>query len=224
LVREWARFVPGAEAWEIDVAAVLSQLGSIAISKDLLAASSLGSRLGEEERHQLEAAPRVAKELLRPIPRLERVTEIVSHYNCRFTDVIQPGSRSGKAIPLGARLLKLAFDFDALLARDIAKPDAFVQLRSRVGWYDPDLVNSLELMIGRQLAPEIREIPVGQIQSGMILGQNLHSDNGRLLLKEGHLITEPIRHRLEAFAMMGQFSAAIRVLIPAGFQSGGSQK
>jgi response regulator RpfG family c-di-GMP phosphodiesterase len=200
LIRDWAQFVPGAEAWEIDVAAVLSQLGSVAISKELLLAASRGSKLGEQERRQLDAAPRVARELLRSIPGMDAVMEIIDAYPVRFNGPAAPGTKTGNALPLGSRLLKLGFDFDAVLSRAPSKREALDALRARIGWYDPALLDALDQWVARPLGPDVREIPIEPIRTGMVLEPDPPAGESQLGPTEGHTITDEMRDRLDAFA------------------------
>lgn len=208
LVRELGAIIPGAAAWEVDVAAVLSRLGCLAVPESVLAAAGRGGALDPEEQRHLDAIPEVARNLLRHIPRLERVTEIIDHINRPL--------RTGAvgSVPLGARILRVAFDFDALVARGVPAVTAVSHLRSRGGVYDPDVLDALDVLLRRADEPQVREVWVSELADGMVLAEDVHNSTGTLLLGRGHPITTALRHRLEAMAGCEQTSKRIRVIVP----------
>jgi response regulator RpfG family c-di-GMP phosphodiesterase len=215
LVRELAESVAGAGSWEVDVAAVLSRLGCVTIPETVIAAVNRGAELAPTERQLIENLPTITRDLLRPIPRLEQVLEIIAYIDKPFNELPRPHlEKCGKEMPLGARLLKLAFDFDKLVARGIPQPQAVAHLRSHAERYDPDLLAALESRILQLSKPEVREVWVTELAQGMVLAEDLYSDVGVLLLSSGNPITDPLRRRLEATAIRNQSPKKIRVLMP----------
>jgi response regulator RpfG family c-di-GMP phosphodiesterase len=215
LVRELAGAVEGAGAWEVEVAVVLSRLGCVAIPEAVLTAAGRGAQLGPDEQRQINALPAITRELLRPIPRLERVSEIIDHLDRPF-GIPSPSrsERTGKALPLGSRLLKLAFDYDTLVARGLPAQQAVAHLRSRGEWYDPDLLAALESSLRRQPEPQAREVWAGELACGMVLAEDVYNEAGSLLLRRGNPITEPLKHRLEVLATTQRTPKQFRVLVP----------
>ncbi len=65
------------DAWHIETAALLSQIGAVALDPDVVARLARGERLDADELRQVEELPRVALELLGGIPRLDDVREIL---------------------------------------------------------------------------------------------------------------------------------------------------
>jgi hypothetical protein len=213
-VRELGGVIEGAAAWEVDVAAVLSRLGCVAVPETVLAAAARGGALSPEEQRQADAVPSVARDLLRPIPRLERVTEILEHLNRPFRAAGGPHGASGKALPLGSRVLRAAFDFDTLVARGVPERQAVDLLRSRADGYDPEVLAALEALLHRQSEPQVRELWVGELVGGMVLAEDVYNGGGALLLGRGHPITEALKHRLEALAQGERTPKKFRVLVP----------
>jgi hypothetical protein len=183
----------------------------------VLTASVRGAGLSADEQRQVDALPAITRDLLRPIPRLERVTEIIAYLDRPFDAPPSPPlEKCGKGIPVGARLLKVGFDFDALVARGVARAQALDHLRSRPGRYDPDVLAVLAELIHQQDEPECREVAVAELAGGMMTAEELHSTAGMLLLGRHSPITEPLKLRLEARAARGQIPARLRVLVPPG--------
>lgn len=220
LVKSLAELVEGAGNWEVDVATILSQLGWISVPEPVLAAAARGADLTPEERHQMESYTGFARDLLRPIPRLERVLEIIAYQDKPFGGSDQPlADRVGKDLPLGSRVLKVAFDFDTLVARGVPRLQSLAQLQSRTGAYDPDILAALDTLIHRESQPECQDLPVSQVVCGMILAEDIFSDAGVLLLSKGYQITEAVKRRLEVIAAHGRTTRRIRVLVPRGLRT-----
>lgn len=214
LIRELGEVIEGARGWEVDVAAVLSQLGCIAVPEAVLTAASRGAELRPDERKQMETHPGVARDLLKPIPRLDQVVQIIAYQDKPFVASARPSlEKCGKEIPLGARLLKVVLDFDALLTRGVPRSQAVSHLESRTGEYDPDVLAALAFIIRRASAVEIREVTILELLPGMVLAEDLYSDVGVLLLSKGNPITGTLKRRLEATIILGRSPKLIRVLV-----------
>jgi hypothetical protein len=215
LVRSLVGFVEGADSWEVDVAAVLSQLGCVAVPESVIAAAQRGAHLSPDDSRLLATVPTVTRHLLQSIPRLERILDIIAYIEKAFADPARPSREwTGKEIPLGARLLKVVIDYDTLVARGVPARQALAHLQSRAGCYDPDILSALEARLIQASEPEVREVPVADLVCGMILGENVYSDTGVLLLGSGNPITEPLKRRLLSAMDRGQSARRIRVLVP----------
>lgn len=214
LVRELAGTIAGAESWEVDIAAVLSRLGCVTIPENVIVAANRGADLGPTERQLIENLPTVARDLLKPIPRLERVLEIIAYIDKSFSEPSRPNlEKCGKEIPLGARLLKLVFEFDKLVARGVPQPRAIASIRSRAECYDPELFAVLESQILQSPKAEMREVWITELERGMVLAEDLYNDSGQLLLSSGNPITDPLKRRLEVTASRGSAPKKVRVLL-----------
>jgi response regulator RpfG family c-di-GMP phosphodiesterase len=95
------------------VAALLADIGKSDFQYDLLAtpvSQMNGDQLsGQYHKHTLRA-----EELLMPLPDLAGVAKIIRSQHERFDGRGFPDQLSAAAIPLGARILSLASDFDNL--------------------------------------------------------------------------------------------------------------
>ncbi|RMF86633.1 MAG: response regulator [Planctomycetota bacterium] len=69
--------------WQIEIAAMLSQIGCVAVPAQILEKVYNGEELKPQERDIYESHPKLARELLAKIPRLERVAEIVGYQEKR---------------------------------------------------------------------------------------------------------------------------------------------
>src|ERR1700683_3777596 len=78
LATELATSIGSAGFWQLEAAAMLSQIGYISLPIELVEKLYYGKRLTPEERVLADGAPLVAQKLLGRIPRLEPVMEILA--------------------------------------------------------------------------------------------------------------------------------------------------
>ncbi len=205
-----------AERWPIEVAAMLSQVGYVTLPARTQEKVYKAEPLTEEEDRMLERIPQVLEQLLARIPRLESVREILRYHTRRYNS--DGGGRdqvSGEAIPWGARALKLALDFDRLESEREDHP--FDTLRSRNGFYDPKLLETLATLQGsskREIL--VRELPLRQIEVGMVFGEDVRSSKGLLLIARGQQVTLGLQERVRNFSAELGVREPIRMIVKAG--------
>lgn len=203
------------QQWQVEIAAMLSQIGCVTIPPDTLHKMYHGQELTAEESQMLDAHPAIAAGLVSNIPRLEPVAKIIAYQRKRFDGTgIPPDSVAGKEIPIGARILALAIDYDALKGRGLSDADVIVQLRARSGWHDPEILAALEELVGFEAPFEIREVRLREVTNHMILAEDVRTVDGTLLVAKEQEITEALRQRLMNFARNGRLGSTIRVLVP----------
>ena len=214
-VREVALALKLPQVWQAETAAMLSQIGCIMVRPETLAKLYGGQALNDEEVQLLNFHPLIAADLLKHIPRLEQVREIITYQDKRFDGGgIPRDTRQGEAIPLGARILKVVLDLDALEASGMSKSNAIAQLKQRSGWYDPDILAVLEAVLWIEARYEVRQVPSQGLVDGMILDDDVYTRDGTLLVSKGQEITYLLRKRLHAFAETIGLKEPLRVLVP----------
>jgi len=72
--------------WLLEIAAALSQIGTIAIPKESLIKARLGKMLDFDEQKLMNAYPAIGKELLINLPSLEKVAEIIGSHRDPLPD------------------------------------------------------------------------------------------------------------------------------------------
>ncbi len=203
------------QIWEIETAAMLSQIGCIILPEDTLLKVSRGGNLTPEETQLYNMHVAIAADLISKIPRMEDISQIILYQEKHYDGSgIPPDSRSGEDLPLGARILKVSLDFDALLGKGMSKGKALFQLRQRGGWYDPKVLHALEQVIGLEAKYEVKILRVGQLQENMILAEDVRNSKGVLLITKDQVLTRPLLLHLQNFAQSTGIKEPIRVLVP----------
>lgn len=210
-----ARIMDLSEIWKMETAALLSQIGWVTLPEELLEKLKQEVELTPEEKRLFERHPFVASNLIGHIPRLGEVAEIISLQEKLFDGSGFPeGPLIGEDIPVEARILKVLLDFDILTQKGQSKEQALETLRSRAGWYDPTVLTALEAVLHASNRYVVKALPVAELIPGMILGEDVRSKEGTLLLAKGRQVTQPILERLSAAAKAYGLEEPLRVLVP----------
>jgi response regulator RpfG family c-di-GMP phosphodiesterase len=215
LVLKLAAALKVENAWQIEIAALLSQLGCITVPEEILAKVYQGRALQVEELRMMQAHPQVGHDLIARIPRLEPVAQIIAYQEKRFNGSGLPDSgKRGEAIPLGARILKLALDFDKLIESRIGHSEAYREIERRGDWYDPFVVEALKPALAEEISYEARSVKVEELSSGMILAEDIVSVKGLLLIPSGQEVTGSLRLRLQNYVQGRMITGPIKALVP----------
>jgi len=125
------------EMWQIETAAMLSQIGCIILPEDTFQKVCKGEKLTPEDSQLYNMHVSIASDLIAKIPRMENIAKIILYQEKNYDGSgIPPDPCSGEDIPLGSRILKVCLDFDVLIGKGLSKGKALSQLRQRTGWYD----------------------------------------------------------------------------------------
>jgi response regulator RpfG family c-di-GMP phosphodiesterase len=207
----------GAEGgWQVEVAAMLSQLGTVTLPPATVEKIYAGRSLTYAETVAMEQLPRVACDLIAGIPRMGEVQEILTALNLRYDGKNTPKEAPrGDAIPRGARLLRVVLDYDLLESQGVLGPLALDALRGREGCYDPAMLELLAQCHG-SAAPnqQVQEIELRTVRPGMVFAQDLHTTSGILLVARGQEVTGRLAERIQNFLHLVEAKQQVHVLIP----------
>jgi len=214
LVRQICQEVQVDNAWEIEVAAMLSQVGCVTIPETTMAKLSSGEEVSAEELQTYQGHPQVGYNLILKIPRLKGVAEIIAYQQKRFDGSGGPNDgKQADQIPFGARVLKLVIDVVQLLSAEKSTDDVFAAIHDRDGWYDPSVVDALAAVLDVEYV--IKSVEIEQLEENMTLDENVVTQSGNLVLARGHEVTSSLRERLTTLARtVGGVREPIRVRCP----------
>ena len=199
-VRRLATDLGVEEIWQAEVAAMLSQVGSVILPDATLARIHRGEPLSVAEEAMVGRMPGVVAQVLGNIPRLEPVLEILHYRDKHFDGTGLPaGGATGEAIPWGARALKIVTDIDVLERQGLPMALSFDTLRGRKGRYDPGILDALARL--RHNIPQCRvsELPLSLLRTGMLLAQDVRSETGIMVVARGQELSPSLIEKLNNF-------------------------
>jgi response regulator RpfG family c-di-GMP phosphodiesterase len=215
LIGELAALIGFRDRWQMEMAAMLSQVGSVTLPTELAERYYHGRPLTSEERTRVDRLPLVALSLIAGIPRLDEIHAILEHVGDRFGGA-RSQSASGEGIPLGARLLRVVLDYDEFRSAGYPAEAAVERLEARSGWYDTAILADLRTIVSAGGTETVQELHLGEVEEGMIFVDDLRSTGGTLLVARGHEVTHALLHRIRTFWSDLEVAGPVRVTVPPG--------
>lgn len=199
-----------ANLWQLEIAAMLSQLGTVVLPEVTLESYFRGQPLSTAEITMVARIAPLNQELLANIPRLETVRDWIAELGVA-------GPQAGGAPPKRwadqcqeLKILRIASDFDRLESEGLPTQDAFDVLRGRNGWYEESLLAAFARLRQASTQGVVRELPAAAVTTGMVLVADVRTTAGVLVLARGHQLTAGSMGRLRNYPK-GALKEPIRV-------------
>lgn len=210
-----------ADAQDVMVAGLLHDIGKIGLPDDLL--HKPFSMLAGEEYSAVAKHPIVGQTALMALEQLNGAAKLIRSHHERFDGRGYPDGLVGMDIPLGARILNVANDYDAvqqgrLLNKRMNAKDALTFIKDgRDNRYDPQVVDAFVRMIEGvgEVTKKVQEIALhtADLKSGMVLTRDLMSRSGLLLLARDYLLDDALIDHLRKNETMDGHSLIIYVQV-----------
>ena len=215
-MRQLAELLKLDDLWQWESAALLSQVGCVSLSADLVKRKAMGFELDSFDAQRFAAHAAAGGDLLASIPRMEVIADTIRYQEKYFDGSGMPRNAvKGEAIPLGARLLRPILDLDAYETAGVASEVAMTHLSENPQRYDPQILAALTELIRAVPAWETREVSLHALNDDMKLAADLHTVDGRLLVASGQSTTASVRRHITNFHENGLIGARIVVRLPA---------
>lgn len=210
-IMHMAKALKQEDHWDFEVAGMLFSLGYLTLPPALAdRAMSPTPDFTPKEKMLLQDIPLISSELIKHIPRLETVAEMVrlsekvNHLNRK-----DAGAEEGRIL-LGATLLKAAIKFDNLLENGHNVRSA-VDLMLKDDEYDNDVVETLSSI---QIAndEDCTTVDADKLLPGMILLEPLTTDCDTILLAKGTELTEELLTRIQLYTQNQGISKPVKII------------
>lgn len=190
--------------WEVEVSALLSQIGCVTLEAITLHRWYHNEELSPYERDQVDRLPAIAEALIADIPRMETVRTILRRQFEWFD----------ADLPIGAAILAIVRDYDVLITEGRLPDDALSMLDSRGSRYGKNLMNHFRALRGSSSLNENVEMPLSEVRESMIFAADLHSANGLLLIARGQAVTAALMARLQMQSFALERTRRVRMIVP----------
>lgn len=186
----------------IEAAALLHNIGKIGLPDRLLDKPYMD--LAYEERTEFDKHPLRAAAALMALDPLAKAAELIRHHREYYDGAGNASGLRREQIPLGARILLVASDYDALqqglIAHDKLSPEHVIEMIANGSnkRYDPAVVDVFRELMSRisnhvNITTEFL-VTSAQLHEGMLLTRDVVTGNGMLLLlKDSTLNAQHIR-------------------------------
>jgi CheY-like chemotaxis protein len=201
------------DRWQLEIAAMLSQLGYIILPPDVAEKAYFGSPLSEAEQKMVDRIPSVTEQLLCNIPRLELIREVLAH--CANPAQNKAPLEIAVRVADLAQVLLAALDFDLLEAQGNSTSIAVQTMRGRAQRYKPAVLDALAALRGSEdNGVAVREVTITGLRVGMIFAGDVKMMTGALVVARGYEITESFLERIRNFRP-GTLKEPLKVAVPA---------
>ncbi|MFQ5770796.1 MAG: HD domain-containing phosphohydrolase [bacterium] len=200
--------------WQIDVAALLSQIGCSTIPVEILRKKWQGQTLNKNENEMFLKHLKAGRDLLANIPRLEEIAEAIFYQEKQFNGAGPPEDKlKGDKIPLIARILKVVLDYDTLVMSGKSSFQAVEEMYLQSYCYDPDILTALKAdILKTEEGFVIREINPKDVQTGMVLAEDVRTKTKLLLIPKRHEISAALRMCILNFAEKDNLTEPLKIL------------
>ena len=207
---------------EVFIGGLLHDIGKIGYPDEMLKMAV--NMLAGDNLAIYRKSPVRAEQLLMPLEDLQSVAAILRSQMERFDGAGFPDGLSGLSIPLGARILGLASDYDnlqqgALVQRRVLPEDAKQLIYDSSGKrYDPTVVAAFRSLLDGDAPEQIQDavVPSNALVVGMVLSRDLVTRDGLMLLSADHVLDARMIRQVQEFEAKSEVRLTIRVWPPKG--------
>lgn len=212
LVVSIAESLPIDKSWQLEIAALMSQIGCVTLPNNIINKMSANADLDSDEMEMYTRHPQTGAQLLEKIPRLEGVAHIIRNQLKDFSDY-NPDDVNNEEVNLSAQVIKVVFDYDLLLNQGIKHTDAMRRLKMREGRYNPEIIKLLSKHSLIQEKTQVASLMIKDLTVGMIAEENIVAKNGTLLAPKGLEITWSVLQGLQNFLSQVGVKEPVRVKV-----------
>ena len=191
---------------ETFAAALLHDIGKIGLADEIIAQPS--DRLTGDALKAWRAHAALGESALLALDSLRASARIIRHHHERYDGKGFPDGLEGEAIPLGARILAVANEFDSyrhgmVCGRHFDEDAAFDYiLQGRGSRYDAAAVAVLRQVLDDAATERVPDeaLSVDKLEPGMVLSRDLLDRDGRLLLAADFVIDPVVIRQIREYA------------------------
>jgi response regulator RpfG family c-di-GMP phosphodiesterase len=214
--REVGKLLELPSHWELELAAMLAQLGYVSLPPIISQKLRSGLSLTGPEQDILQRVPQVSSDLLANIPRLQSVARIVLYQAKNLDGTGFPlDGVSGDAIPLAARILRVLQELAQQEAVKVSPFKALEQMRQQPAWYDSKVLEAVTRVVLPN-TPTVAALPpraltFAELHPGLTLASDICTTDNIMVISSGTKLTPFVMERLRNFASLSGLKEPIYV-------------
>ena len=214
-VHQIAEMLKLRDIWQLDMAAMLSQIGFVTLPPHILDKIYNGEMLTEKERIMLGEHPGIGASLIEKIPRMDIIAAIIRDQNKDYKEHTAPSALSAreKFISLGAQILKVVLAFDGFIYRGMGKSAAISMLQRDQNVYNKQIVALLSDLQVLEKERIKKSLSIDKLIPGVITEFPIISSKGKMLVNKDIQLTEPLIQRLKAYDRSVGIRQPLKVLL-----------
>jgi response regulator RpfG family c-di-GMP phosphodiesterase len=201
------------DPWQYEVAAMMSQLGCVTLAPETVEAVFNSEQLSPTEQAQYDAHPKVAYDLLSKIPRMEPIAWMIEHQNQALPES-GPGDFETADMKRGAGILRLVLAYEKLIHKGVSRTEAAHSLSLQNKNFSSEFFQALVALDPNAEEGVIRKCRIELLSPGMIVQQEVRTNEGVLLISKGQEVTPPLILKLKNFHARHMIAEGVTVSMP----------
>lgn len=186
----------------------LYHLGVIHLERELLHRRAEG-KMSDEDWASFRGVPAASAEFVKLAFGSGELANIVLAHRERFDGEGYPNGLAGESIPWAARCLAVAVHFSE---STLEKEELLEEIENESGKaFDPEAVRLFFKTTQDDLPPQIREVLVSELQSGMMLAREIVTRNGLLLLPEGAILDSSSVAKINNYHLLNEITQRLLI-------------
>ncbi len=204
-------------SWQIEIAAMLSQIGCVTIPDIILDKIYHNHPIPPEDKIIFLLHTKTSSEIINKIPRLEEVANIIAYQEKYYNGTGFPNNNVKEdEIPLGARILRVAMDYDQIMQIETATSiEALNKLKKRENWYDVNIILALEKGLAGGSSKKqkyiFKKVLLKSLNEKMYLAASISSASGMILGEKNQRITKTLIITLKNYARNNEIKEPIDI-------------
>ena len=210
-IRHMANELGEVDTWDFEVAGMLYGLGYLSLPEELIEkAMNHNSELSSHEKIVLQDIPLISSKMINHIPRLENIAEMVRLSN-KVNHLIHKDTETERGRVLrGADMLKIALKFDKILESGHNLTSA-INLLQQDDALNSEIIGKLSnIQVGHE--EDALTVNVNNLLPGMVLLEDMITDNQSTLLAKGTELTETLLVRIRLYTQNQKMSRPIKIV------------
>lgn len=200
-------------AWEYEVAALLSQIGCVSVPEDTMRKYVENQPLSKDETKMIDNHPDIGFSLVGNIPRMELPAKMIAAQGKPCKNVRLEDVRDVDPAALGGLILKVVIDFDILVAQGKTQSEAADQLAAKPKVYEHSLVNLLYGIDLSAIQNVMKLTKISKLRDGMILAEDVLTRDGKIVVAKETMVNDAIRQTLTNFSEQGKIGKFCKVVV-----------
>ncbi|MGP0630071.1 response regulator [Nitrospina sp. 32_T5] len=214
LVRRMAEYMQLENIWRFETAALLSNIGCVALPIHLLKKVFKEEIISKSEQALFQSHPAVGADLIRGIPGLDEVAGMVLHQLDPFNPQLHEGPPDLlDPVQLGGQILKVAIAFDMKVFKGERPSEVISVLAGEPHIYSPELIQTLARIEKEMPSEKEKSVAVKDLHAGMILLQDLVDEEDFRIASAGHAMTQESVQMIRSYHKNKNLKEPLRVKV-----------
>jgi CheY-like chemotaxis protein len=188
------------DVWQYETAAMLSQIGCVALDAELLSRVNAGYALEGDQQAMFASHPEVGARLIRNLPRMEAVADMISLQHATLGNRQCVDLADLSPAEIGGHLLGIALRVDLAMRRGKPYQEAVSDLIRDTRDLRVDILSALQSLHLEDATLQSRPIRLKHLHVGHTLADAVITETGIILASKDQEITDTMLERIRTFA------------------------